>query len=227
MANRRRFSSADPSAEGVVKPKVLSASPALSYISTVAPSEVEVLEFSDDEECGADEPSEAFQWCLVGSRIAPVFASLMEGNVLEDTPVHQSPDVVRPSPVTNDHGDAQWRHVGLRLAAVMKEAMDQNDVEDDEEELNLGVQVHTSGSLRASTDAEEHSWRLVGLRLAHLFSSLDCDGETLLPATHAGAVTALSNSGGAEYPQACSLETHERWQTVGSRLSAVLKTAAQ
>jgi hypothetical protein len=150
----------------------------LSCISTVALSEVEVLEFSDDEEdCGTnDEPLEAFQWCLVGSRIAPVFADVLQKNILEDTPVHEPQvEVVRPSCVTHSQDNANWHQVGLRLAAVMKKAAEQDDAEEAEEEMDFCCR---SEPLRAVTDTDERSWRLVGLRLAHLFSSLDCDGET-------------------------------------------------
>jgi len=233
MAFPQKSPSADTFEEVAVKPKVLSSSPALSCISTVALSEVEVLEFSEDDDCGADEPSEAFQWCLVGSRIAPVFASLLDGDVLEDSPVHTlESDISRASSVTNAQGSAQWSHVGLRLAAVMKEAVEQNDVE---EELHSGVHVHRSDLSRVGTDAEEKSWRLVGLRLALLFSSLDCDGEVALPTrsadepatAHNVVVAAVASGGVRESPKEGSLEAHERWHTVGSRLSAVLRTAEQ
>lgn len=176
MAIGGRSPSTDTSEESLVKPKVMSSSPALSCISTVALSEVEILEFSDDEDCGTnDEPSEAFQWCLVGSRIAPVFADLLHKDILEDAPVHEPhSEVARPSCVTHGQDNASWRQVGLRLAAVMKEAAEQDDAEEAKEEMDFSCR---SEPLRAGADADEHSWRLVGLRLAHLFSSLDCDGE--------------------------------------------------
>lgn len=197
--------------EGVVlKPKALSSSPALSCISTVALSEVEVLEFSDDEDCDAnDEPLEAdaFQWCLVGSRIAPVFAAVLHKDILEDSPVHKlhSEETIQAS-VTDDQEQARWRQVGLRLAAVMKEAAEQEDAYEERDSCSHSEPLH------ADAGADEHSWRLVGLRLANLFSSLDYDGEIALPTSDAG-----------EYPK----EAHERWHTVGSRLSAVLQTAKQ
>jgi hypothetical protein len=97
------------------------------------------------------------------------------------------------------------------------------------------VHVHRSDLSRVGTDAEEKSWRLVGLRLALLFSSLDCDGEVALPTrsadesatTHNVVVAAVANGGVRESPKEGSLEAHERWHTVGSRLSAVLRTAEQ
>lgn len=213
LASRVRSPSDDTPEDGVVKMKFLTSSPALSCVSTVALSEVEILEFSDDDNCDAnDEPLEAdaFQWCLVGSRIAPVFAEVLQQNILEDSPVHklQSEEPIRAS-VSDDQEDAQWRQVGLRLAAVMKEAAEQDDAEDANESLDSCCR---SEALHADVDADQHSWRLVGLRLAHLFSSLDCDGEIVVPTTEAG-----------KYPK----EAHKRWHTVGSRLSAVLKTAEQ
>lgn len=224
MAIRGRSPSADTSEDPVVKPKVLSSSPALSCISTVALSEVEVLEFSDDEECGTnDEPSDAFQWCLVGSRIAPVFADMIHENILEDAPVHEpQSEMTKPPFVNHDQDDANWRHVGLRLAAVMKEAAEQDDAEDAREELDVSCR---SEPLHADAGADEHSWRLVGLRLAHLFSSLDCDGETVLPTI--GANEVVTSGGVRKTPKESLLEAHERWNTVGSRLSAVLRTAEQ
>lgn len=168
MAIGGRSPSTDTSEDRVAKPKVLSSSPALSCISTVALSEVEILEFSDDEDGGtSDEPLEAFQWCLVGSRIAPVFADLLHKNILEDAPIHAPKS-------ENTHDHSQWHQVGSRLAAVMKEAAEEDDTEDAQEELDL---CRRSEPLCAGADADEHSWRLVGLRLSHLFSSLDCDGE--------------------------------------------------
>lgn len=214
--------SADTFEEGAVKPKFLS-SPALSVISTVALSETEVLEFSEDEDAGAEEPSEAFQWCLVGSRIAPVFASLLDANELEDLPIHTpQSEKARPSSVTDAQADEQWRHVGLRLAAVMKEAL--NDVDD--EEVPFSAHVHRSEPLHVGAEADEHSWQLVGLRLASLFSSFDCDGEIIRPTTCAdkAATTTVESSRIREY---CSLDDHRRWHTVGSRLAAALREAEQ
>lgn len=221
MATRDRSLSADAAEEGAVKPKMLSSSPALSTVSTVALSGVEVLEFSDDEEdCGADEPSDAFQWCLVGSRIAPVFASLLDENMVEESPFHKpQSETASCSSVINNQGDEQWRQVGLRLAAVMKEAADQ--VEEDEEELPFGPCVHRSDLLHAGANAEDHSWRVVGQRLACVFSSLDCHGEIAPPTTRADEVAVVSG------PKGRSFEDHKQWCTVGSRLAAVLKTAEQ
>lgn len=187
------------------------------------------MELSDDEDCDADESSEAFQSCLKGSRIVPMFAALLGEHTSEGAPVHepQSETAGPPCVIRDQEDHAQWHNVGLRLAAVMKEDADQGDAE--EEHLGFCGPCESS---RAGIDVDEKSWQIVGIRLAHLFSSLDNDSETCLPVLGAGesatvAEVDISRGGSRQHRKECLLEAHERWRTVGSRLAAVLKTFEQ
>lgn len=182
----------------------MKASPALSFVSTVALSDAaEMWDFSDDEDDNAAVSSLEPPWGAIGACQAPVFACL-DG----DDKILDSDDKI----LVNGAGNGQWGNVGARLADVMREAAEMNDLEE------------PCGSESVQC-AGEHAWQLVGLRLSRVFSSFDSDGESTLesPKRNEGALDVLGIKIKV-YPNALS-ESHQRWHAVGSGLAGVFKAA--
>lgn len=181
MAMREESPGGKGSNHGMAKTKSLAPSPALSSISTIAFSDVDG--FSDDEDCG-DMSSEEVRWSTVGSRLAPVFACLRGRHISEGPPVCKSQfEIASVSAVDDASGDEQWHHGGLRNAAISMEAAQQADLDDQLEEIRSKGFLSSPGLAGGDSDVE--SWGLVGLRLAQVFSTSNCDGESTPPTTHA------------------------------------------
>jgi len=185
----------------------MKASPALSFVSTVAFSDAaEMWDFSDDEDDHAGVSSMEPPWGAIGACHAPAFACL-DG----DDKILDGDDKILVNGAGN--GNGQWGNVGARLAEVMKEAAEMNDLE----EPCGSESVHC---------AREQAWQLVGLRLSHVFSSFVSDGESTLERQNCieGDLDVLGIKI-KDYPDAHS-ESHQRWHAVGSGLAAVFKSAA-
>lgn len=131
------------------KVMALAPSPAISCVSTIALSDVDGPYSSDDDDSGDMSPEER-RWCVVGSRLAPVFASLLHRGA--DSPVCKpEPEIASSWEVT---------------------------VDDPVEEARSEGYVRCSIPTHSGDDVEVRSWQLVGHRLADVFSTLRCDGDS-------------------------------------------------